>query len=100
MDLAAAKPHYDPLLGLKESNFMGVLVIKWPTMGREFSTGIQTDWDTLTRMHNNLLHSHGPHCKSQHSWRPDDAKVVDAIPPTDWIENQYILTVNFLFLAH
>jgi hypothetical protein len=67
---------------------MGVLVIKCPVSGREFSTGIQADWDTLTRMHNNPIQAYCPHCKAEHTWRPNDAKVVDAIPPSDWIENQ------------
>ena len=67
---------------------MSVLVIKCPVSGRDFSTGIQTDWDTFVRMRQNLLHSRCPHCKSEHSWRPDDGRLVDAIAPSEWIENQ------------
>ena len=67
---------------------MGVLVIKCPNTGREYSTGIQTDWVTLARMDNPILTAQCPYCRIEHSWRPDDAKIVDAIPPADWIENQ------------
>jgi hypothetical protein len=67
---------------------MGVLIIKCPTTGREYSTGIQTDWDTFIRMQTNIFQAHCPYCKSEHSCRADEAKLVDAIPPSDWIENQ------------
>jgi hypothetical protein len=46
----------------------------------DFSTGIQTEWDTFVRMENHrVFHSHCPHCKSEHSWRPEDAKIVTAV---------------------
>lgn len=67
---------------------MGVLVIKCSNTDREFSTGIQADWDTLARLDNPVLKERCPFCKTEHSWTPDDAKIVDAIPPADWIENQ------------
>lgn len=67
---------------------MGVLLIKCPTTGHEFSTGIHVDADTLSRVPQELTHTHCPHCRSEHSWFPRQAKLVDAIPPSDWIENQ------------
>ena len=67
---------------------MGVLIIKCPVSGREFSTGIQTDADSFARMKNEATQTRCPYCLTEHSWRPLDAKLVDAIPPSDWIENQ------------
>jgi hypothetical protein len=66
---------------------MGVLVIKCPVSGREFSTGIQTDADSLARMRNEVSSARCPYCLTQHSWRPLDARLVDAIAPA-WVENQ------------
>jgi hypothetical protein len=67
---------------------MGVLVIKCQVTGREFSTGIQTDADSLAKMRNEVSSARCPYCLTEHSWRPLDAKLVDAIPSADWIENQ------------
>jgi|GEM_PF-549761 len=50
---------------------MGVLLIKCPTTGREFSTGIQVDEETLARVPQEFTHTHCPHCKAQHSWPPE-----------------------------
>lgn len=61
---------------------MGVLAVKCPSTGRDFSTGIQTDWATFVRMENHrVFRSQCPYCNSEHSWRPEDAKIVDALPP-------------------
>jgi hypothetical protein len=67
---------------------MGVLPIKCPNTGREFSTGIQVDADTRSRVPQEFTHTHCPYCKVERSWLPREAKLVDAIPPGDWIENQ------------
>jgi hypothetical protein len=67
---------------------MGVLVIKCPNTGRELSTGIQVDSSTFARMPNEVMETRCPHCRTKHSWRPRDAKFVDALPPAGWIENQ------------
>jgi hypothetical protein len=67
---------------------LGALVIKCANTGREFSTGIQADWDTLARMDNPVLRALCPFCRMEHTWRPDEAKIVDALSPDDWIENQ------------
>ena len=66
---------------------MGVIVIKCQVTGREFSTGIQADADSLAQMPNVVSSARCPYCLVQHSWRPLDAKLVDALPPVDWIEN-------------
>ncbi len=68
---------------------MGVLLIKCPNTGREFSTGIQVDVETLARVPQELTHTHCPYCKTEHSWLPRQAKLVDAIPLYDWIENRH-----------
>jgi hypothetical protein len=34
---------------------MGVLAIKCPSTGRDFSTGIQTDWAAFVRMENHRV---------------------------------------------
>jgi len=67
---------------------MGVLVIKCPVTGRDVATGIQTDASTFARMPNEVLETRCPHCRTKHTWRPRDARFVDALPPADWIENQ------------
>ncbi len=46
---------------------MGVLLIKCPNTGREFATGIQVDADTLSRVPQELTHTHCPYCKVEHS---------------------------------
>jgi hypothetical protein len=66
---------------------MGVLVIKCPNTGREFSTGIQTDANSPGLLANEASEVKCPYCRTTHSWRPRDARYVDAIPPGDWIEN-------------
>ena len=68
---------------------MGVLLIKCPNTGREFSTDIQVDVETLARVPQELTHTHCPYCKTEHSWLPRQAKLVDAIPPYDWFENRH-----------
>ena len=67
---------------------MGVLVIKCPNTGRQFSTGIHVDKETLARVPQEFTHTRCPHCNLRHSWLPREAQLVDAIHPTEWIENQ------------
>ena len=67
---------------------MGVLVIKCHVTGREFATGVHTDAESLAKMRNEVSSARCPYCLTEHSWRPLDAKLVDAIPRADWIENQ------------
>jgi len=67
---------------------MGVLLIRCTKTGRQFSTGIHVDAETLARVPQEYTHTHCPHCKSYHFWLPREATLVDAIPPKEWIENQ------------
>jgi hypothetical protein len=65
---------------------MGVLVIKCLQTGREFSTGIHTDADNFALMPNQVSYARCPYCWATHSWRPLDAKLIDALPQNDRIE--------------
>ena len=67
---------------------MGVLLITCPHTGKEFSTGIQADRDTANTLPKVPMTSRCPYCRTDHSWHVKDARYVDAIPPSDWIENQ------------
>ena len=69
---------------------MGVLLIRCPTTGREFSTGVQVEFDTLSCLPQLPSDTRCPHCLSVHFWLPREAKLVDAIAPENWIEHQYI----------
>ena len=64
----------------------GVLVVTCPTTGKDFSTGILTDRASLTLTPQELTRSHCPHCDVEHSWRTKDAKLVEALPPSKWVE--------------
>jgi len=67
---------------------MGVLLIKCPNTGLQFSTGIHVDGETLARVPQEFTHTRCPYCSSEHSWLPRDAQLVDALPPSEWSENQ------------
>ena len=60
----------------------GVLVVTCPTTGREFSTGILTDTESLVQVQ--LAHvatkSYCPHCNIEHLWWTRDAKLVGPLP--------------------
>lgn len=64
----------------------GVLVVRCPTTGREFSTGILTDTDSLALLPQEFIHSRCPHCNVEHSWWSKDAKLVSALPSTVQLE--------------
>jgi hypothetical protein len=67
---------------------MGVLLITCPRTGKEFSTGIQADRETAGGLPKVSMQSRCPFCQTDHSWNAQDARYVDAIPPSDWIERQ------------
>jgi len=67
---------------------MGVLLIKCPNTGQQFSTGIHVDAETLARVPQEFTYTHCPFCNSEHLWLPREAELADAIPPSEWIENQ------------
>jgi hypothetical protein len=45
---------------------MGVLVLKCPTTGREFSTGIHVEEDSLGRLPDTVAEAQCPHCGALH----------------------------------
>jgi hypothetical protein len=64
----------------------GVLVVTCPTTRKDFSTGILTDTDSLALTPQDLTRSYCPHCRREHSWWPKDAKLVPALPQSEWVE--------------
>jgi hypothetical protein len=64
----------------------GVLVVTCPATRKDFSTGILTDTDSLALTPQDLTRSYCPHCRSEHSWWPKDAKLVSALPQSEWVE--------------
>jgi hypothetical protein len=59
-----------------------------PRTGKTFSTGIQAEGDTVQKLAQVLTRSKCPHCDSEHHWWTREAILVDAIPPSEWIESQ------------
>jgi hypothetical protein len=66
----------------------GVLLIVCPVTGKEFSTGVQVDAESVPRLLDVESTAYCPYCKTDHTWRPRQARYVDAIPPEAWPENQ------------
>jgi hypothetical protein len=63
---------------------VALLMLKYSSTGREFSTGIHTDEDSLRRLPDTVTKIACPHCGMLHSWRPHEAWVADVIlPPTE-----------------
>ena len=67
---------------------MGVIVVKCPVSGRDFSTGIKIDRDDFRLLPEVLTHSHCPYCSLEHSWWTREGRFVEALSPDDWIENK------------
>jgi hypothetical protein len=60
---------------------MGILLVKCPATGKEFSTGINADRGNLVGLRAIVATSICPHCGAEHAWRLEDARYVDAVPP-------------------
>ena len=54
---------------------VGVLLIKCPVTGREFSTGIETDARSLELIPATVAQSPCPHCGNEHAWSKFDARL-------------------------
>jgi endogenous inhibitor of DNA gyrase (YacG/DUF329 family) len=65
---------------------MGVLMVKCPDCGREFSTGIQIEADSLEKLPDSPVRARCPDCRKESSWLPREARFVDAIPASQWVE--------------
>jgi hypothetical protein len=66
---------------------VGVLLITCPVTGKEFSTGVQINKESVVALLNIEFSAHCPYCHAEQKWRPRNARYVDAIPPDKWIEN-------------
>jgi len=62
----------------KTSAQSGVLVVTCPTTGREFSTGVLVDTESLVQLPYASANSYCPHCSIEHVWWTKDAKLVGA----------------------
>ena len=67
---------------------MGVLLVKCPVRGREFSSGIQVERDELNRFPNSLTHSRCPYCGLEHVLVDLRGRYIETRPPEDWKENK------------
>jgi hypothetical protein len=65
---------------------MGALMIKCPTTGHEFSTGIQIEEDTLERLPETTARSLCPHCAEEHFWSTRESRLVESFGATPGIE--------------
>jgi hypothetical protein len=60
---------------------MGVLMLKCPQTGREFSTGIHIDDASYKRLPDTVTKAACPHCGRRHSWWTREARLSDTVQP-------------------
>jgi hypothetical protein len=65
---------------------MGVLMVRCPVSGREFSSGIQIEEESLERLPDSPVKSRCPACGKEHTWSTRDARFAEAVPPSQWVE--------------
>jgi hypothetical protein len=63
---------------------MGVLTLKCPATGLDFSTGINTDEATFKKLPNTVTKAACPHCGLTHSWWTREARLIEGTPPLSW----------------
>jgi hypothetical protein len=61
---------------------MGMLLLKCPTTGQEFSTGIHVEEDSFRKLPDTVSQAQCPHCGLSHSWRTGEAHLADRIAPS------------------
>jgi hypothetical protein len=61
---------------------MGVLMLKCPTTGREFSTGILVEEESFKKLPDTVTKAACPHCRQLHSWWTHDARL-SYVEPTE-----------------
>jgi hypothetical protein len=66
---------------------MGRLMLRCPMTDRNYSTGIETDDDTLGLVQDATITAHCPYCGQDHSLRPRDAWLAETIPLGEPIES-------------
>jgi hypothetical protein len=54
---------------------MGVLMLKCPQTGQEFSTGIYLEEDSFKRLPDTVTKAACPHCGQVHRWWTHDARL-------------------------
>jgi len=54
---------------------VGLLLITCPVTGKEFSTGIETDSQSLDLIPETVAQSFCPHCGDEHPWSKLDARL-------------------------
>jgi hypothetical protein len=67
----------------KRGGDVGVLLITCPVTGKEFSTGIETDAQSLDLIPDTVAQAHCPHCGSRHSWSMLEARLSEGGSPAD-----------------
>jgi hypothetical protein len=63
---------------------MGMLMLKCPTAGQDFSAGIHVEEDCFRTLPDAVSEAQCPHCGSSHSWRTGEAHFADRIAPSQW----------------
>ena len=63
--------------GARVGGSVGVLLITCPVTGKEFSTGIETDEQSLDLIPDTVASSFCPHCGDEHAWSKFDARLSD-----------------------
>jgi hypothetical protein len=72
--LAVFGQDHAPLIG-ESGGSVGVLLITCPVTGKEFSTGIETDEQSLDLIPDTVARSICPHCGDEHAWSKLDARL-------------------------
>lgn len=68
---------------------MGVLVVTCPHTGKKFAAGVQIQRDGLAEIDEDTLAiSFCPYCRRHHEWRYGAAEYMDALPPSNRIQNR------------
>jgi hypothetical protein len=62
---------------------MGVLMVKCPTSGQEYSTGIQIEEDSLERLPQAMARSRCPHCGGEHIWWTRESHISEEGVPAE-----------------
>jgi hypothetical protein len=63
-------------LSIREDR-MGLLMLKCPSTGKEFSTGIITDAETFKKLPNTATKAACPHCGQSHRWLANEARLLE-----------------------
>ena len=64
---------------------MGVLFVRCPTAGKEFSVGVETDADSLELIPDAPAQSQCPYCGQRHWWSKRDTRLSESGVPADQV---------------